>query len=122
MLSLGSGDSSRADIAVGQATVEKRYCCEHSARCSVHQTPFDGDYVACSCSVGRGSIRHERAVRIHPFVTPSASPEQLSFVAMRALIALEGGDGQLARQLLGDLLGRAPSSAPPNPPRSKPKP
>ena len=93
---------------------EQRYCCEHSARCAVHQLPFDGGYVECNCTLGIGSIRHERVASL-PAGIPAATVKDLSQTAFGALIALEAGEKELAARLLTDVLvksGQATDAAP----------
>ena len=38
---------------------EYAFCCTHAMNCAVHETPYDTQYVACTCYVHTGSLRHQ---------------------------------------------------------------
>jgi hypothetical protein len=82
-----------------------RFCCDHARGCSVHQLPFDGEYVRCTCDVGVGSLRHERVLA--PMAAGAPTLDTLARAAQGALIALQSGENELAARLLSDVLDRA---------------
>jgi hypothetical protein len=88
----------------------KRFCCDHASGCSVHQLPYDSEYVRCSCAVGLGSVRHERVLARVASSAPTM--DTLARTAQGALIALQSGESELAAKLLSDVIDRAAQSGP----------
>jgi hypothetical protein len=45
-------------------------CCDHAVPCAVHEQPYDGQYVPCTCAIASGSIRHRHTYRRRPTHKP----------------------------------------------------